>query len=122
MPLLPMPNLKLNIIISQKGESTNNLQPISKNEFNYLIKNKILQVNKLGNFKESTGDKKMVVTGVNKNNRDGTSSRKNSKQKQKYIIDSIYKKLMESKEKDKQEFDISKVKENQRYLFSSSVS
>ena len=95
------------------------MQPITKSEFDYLIKNNILKINKQGNYKEPTGDKKMVVTGVNKNNRDGTSSRKSSKQKQKYIINSMYDKLLELREKDKQNFDINKVKDNQRYLFSS---
>lgn len=59
----------------------------------------------------------MVVTGVNKNNRDKQSSSKNSKQKQMYIQDVIYNRLLELREKDKEEFDISLVKENQRCLF-----
>jgi hypothetical protein len=98
------------------------LERISKNDFKYLISHNILKINKQGNYKDITNDKKMVITGVNKNNKDRQSSNKNSKQKQRYILDSIYYQLIEEKNKDKAYFDLNKVKENQKYLVSGSVS
>lgn len=87
------------------------MQPISKSDMDYLISKNSLRQTK-GNYKDPTGDKRIVVTGKYGNGRG----------KQRYAPTPLYNKLIELREKDKQEFDIDKVKENQRYLFSASVS
>lgn len=84
------------------------MQPISKQDMDYLIlHNSLIQTK--GQYKDVTGDKRIVVTG-----KFGSKSKK-----QRFAPSPLYNKLMELREKDKQEFDINKVKNNQRYMFSS---
>lgn len=87
------------------------MQRISKNDFDYLIAKKILRLNKIGNYKDPTGDKKVVVTGSY-----GSKSKK-----QRYVQDALFYKLEEMKNKELAEskLDLSKVKDNQRYMFCS---
>ncbi|OHD25753.1 MAG: hypothetical protein A2Y34_05505 [Spirochaetes bacterium GWC1_27_15] len=83
------------------------MQPISKNEMDYLIEKKIIILNKQGNY----GDQ-LVVTGKFGSGRG----------KQRYVTPSTYNYLLKLQEKDKQELvDLDKVRPNQRYLFSDSV-
>lgn len=85
------------------------MQPISKTEMEYLISKGALIQNKIGSYKEVTGDKKMVVTG----------KYGNARGKQRYAYVPLFIRLLELKQKDKESFDIDKVKDNQKYLFSS---
>lgn len=89
-----------------------NLQRISKQDFDFLISKKILRLNKIGNYKDPTGDKKIVVTGSY-----GSKSKK-----QRYVQDALFYKLEEIKNKDiaESKLDLSLIKDNQRYLFSDS--
>lgn len=86
------------------------MQQISKSDMDYLIFYNYLRQTK-GNYKDLTGDKRIVVTG-----KFGGKSKK-----QRYAHSPLYNKLIELRDKDKQEFDINKVKDNQRYMFSDSV-
>ena len=63
------------------------MQPISKNEMDYLIERKLIILNKQGNY----GDQ-LVVTGK------FGSGRK----KQRYVNDHVYSRFLISKESDKQ--------------------
>jgi len=78
------------------------LQPISKQEMDYLIERNILKQTH-GNY----GDN-LVVTGKFGNARGKT----------RYITTPVYNYLLRLQENDKQ--DISKIKDNQRYLFNNS--
>jgi len=98
------------------------LERISKNEMDDLISLKILTQNKVGSYKEVSGDKKIIVTGTNTTDRQHTYSCKNSRHKQRYVTDPIYAKLIEFRDKEKKLFDLDKVKHNQKYLFSECVS
>lgn len=90
------------------------MQRISKIDFDFLITKKLLRLNKIGNYKDPTGDKKVVVTGSY-----GSKSKK-----QRYVQDVLFLKLEELKNKELEEskLDLSLIKENQRYLFCENVS
>ena len=79
------------------------MQPITKDEFKYLIKKGVLKQSK-GNF----GDSLVVV-----------NKQANKSKKSRFVTDPIYSYLLRLKEKDKlQEVEI---KHNQQYLISESV-
>lgn len=76
------------------------MQPISKQEFNYLVQKGVLRQSK-GNY----GDN-LVVTGKFGKSRGKT----------RYITTPVYNYLLRLQEQDKQ--DINKIKDNQKYMFS----
>ena len=83
------------------------MQPISKQDMDYLINCGILKQSH-GNY----GDQ-LVVTG----------KFSNARGKQRFTIDPTYNYLLRLQEKDKHELvDMDKIKDNQRYLFNNSVS
>jgi hypothetical protein len=73
----------------------------------YLIQKNIL-TQKHGNFLDYAGDKKIVVTG----------SYGNARGKTRYLTPILYSQLIVTRNKDKENFDIGTVKDNQRYMFS----
>lgn len=77
----------------------------------YLIDNGALKQSK-GNYKDYSGDKRLVVTGKYGNGRG----------KQRFAPTPLLNRLLELREKEKEVFDINNVKHNQRYLFSECVS
>jgi len=79
------------------------LKPITKDEFNYLIKKGAMkQVH--GNY----GDQLVVV-----------NKQANKSKKQRFITDPIYNYLLRLQSQEK--LEVSKIKHNQTYLFSESV-
>jgi len=76
------------------------LQPISKQEMDYLIERKIIILNKQGNY----GDQLVV-----------TSKFGSGRKKQRFTTPFSYNSMLISKRREK--LDISKVKDNQKYLF-----
>ena len=91
------------IINNFQKEYVINLKPITKNEFNYLIKKNVLkQVH--GNY----GDQLVVV-----------NKQANKSKKQRFVTDPIYNYLLRLQSQEK--LEVSKVKHNQTYLFSESV-
>ena len=77
----------------------------------YLIQKNILKQSH-GSFKDYAGDKKIKVTG----------SYGNARGKTRYLTPILYSQLIVARYKDKENFDISKVKDNQKYMFSSNDS
>lgn len=77
------------------------MQPISKSEMDYLIQKCVLKQTH-GNY----GDN-LIITGKFGNGRG----------KQRYVTTPVYNYLLRLQEQDKH--DINKVKDNQRYMFSS---
>ena len=75
----------------------------------YLISKGILKQSH-GNFKDYAGDKKIKITG----------SYGNARGKTRYLTPILYSQLVVARNKDKECFDISSVKKNQKYLFSGS--
>lgn len=100
IPLLPI----LNFITKNNNLKKENLkyilEPISKQEMNYLISKNILKQTH-GNY----GDD-LIVTGKFGKGRC----------KQRYLTTPLYNYLLRLQEKDKQ--DVNKIKDNQRYMFS----
>jgi len=83
------------------------LEKISKQDMDYLIQKNILKQSH-GNYKDYAGDKKIVVTG----------SYGNARGKTRYLTPILYSQLIATRNKDKENFDIISVKENQKYMFS----
>jgi len=85
------------------------LERISKNDMEYLIKNKELNITKNGDYRYYSGDQ-LVVTGWYGG----------KLKKQRYIQDVLFNKLQYLKSKEI--IDLDNIKHNQRYLFSERVS
>ena len=81
------------------------MQPINKKEMDYLILKGALKQTK-GNYKDFSGDKKIVVIG----------KYSNKSRKQRYAPTPLFNKLTELKFKEK--LDLDSVKHNQKYLYS----
>ena len=79
----------------------------------YLIQNNLIKLNKQGNY----GDQ-LVVTGGRHHRRNQHNSQHKGRKKQRYTIDDIYNKLINSQLNKK--VDLNEIKDNQKYLFSKS--
>jgi hypothetical protein len=75
----------------------------------YLIQRGILKQSH-GNYKDYVGDKKIKVTG----------SYGNARGKTRYLTPILYSQLISSRNKDKENFNIGAVKDNQKYMFETS--
>lgn len=80
----------------------------------YLIQNGILELNKQGNYGDNlkvTGSKGSKYGKYSKN------SQHRAQHKQRFTTNYIYNRLLELQKQDRNNIDIDKVKDNQKYLF-----